>query len=88
MKLLNISQSVELDDTFSKNTANHSVDTNNAEQENIETKRPNIFDDDFQGIEWPLSKPKWDPYSLDITDLRNLMNPMNPLNSKSMFDDD
>ena len=50
MKLLNISQSVELDDTFSKNKANHSVDTNNAEQENIETKRPDIFNDDFQGF--------------------------------------
>ena len=90
MKLLNIPQSVELDDTFSKNTANHSVDTNNAEQENIETKRPSIFDDDFQGIEWPVKKQHEYVYGIDRDSIFDPIYGMHILNGGAIFyhDDD
>ena len=57
--------------------------------ERSQNKQPGIFDDNFQGIEWPVIDDLTRfSTSLDITDLRNLLNPANPLNMKSMFEDD
>lgn len=52
MKLIyDMPQSVELDDTYSLKKSEVS-----AESVINESKKPSIFDDDFQGIEWPVKK--------------------------------
>ncbi|MHB8281222.1 MAG: hypothetical protein ACYDDE_00285 [bacterium] len=77
-----------VDDSYSKRESNSDSDT--LIPDNFyESKSASIFDDDFQGIEWPVVDDLTRfTTSLDITDLRNLLNPSNPLNNTSMFNDD
>lgn len=55
MKLINEPKSVDLDESYSKNKSNHSDSADVSKIDSIGvSKRPSIFDDDFQGIEWPV----------------------------------
>lgn len=72
-------KAVALDDSFSNSKTNS--DNGSLIPDNFyESKSASIFDDDFQGFEWPVIDDLTRfSTSLDITDLRNLLNPSNPL---------
>ncbi len=72
MKLINETKSVDLDESYSKNKDKSNSDS--LIPDNFyESKTASIFDDDFQGIEWPVGKKQHrhinndNPSSLDST---------------------